>query len=406
MSIQGLRSSESFATNERPKNFREGILRLDPNGMTPMYGLTAAMKTVKVDDAERHWFEKKMSTRRIQLTTAITTGTTAFAFSGGGCLEFKKNDRFLVEDTGELVEVTTDPSSETGLNFKRSVGTVSATALDPTAVGKNPFLMYIGNALPEGSLPPTAVGRNPTERYQYTQIFRDTLSATRTAMKTRLRTGDQVKEAKRECLEFHKVGIERSMWFEELSIAYEDGEPKRTQAGIISQIPTANVFAGGGASGLDMQTLEGYLIEIFRYGSSEKMVWGGNRSLMAIQQIVRKNSQFQIMSGIKEYGMKVTRIDTPFGSLVFKTHPMFNQIVNGTTGGTAYYGLESDMYILDMANLNFVVFDNDDAVYQPDLQANGMDGKQSGYLSEVAIEVHHQETHFAITNLVKGNADA
>ena len=32
MTIQGLRTSENFATNERPENWRKGLLMLDPNG--------------------------------------------------------------------------------------------------------------------------------------------------------------------------------------------------------------------------------------------------------------------------------------------------------------------------------------------------------------------------------------
>ena len=58
-------------------------------------------------------------------------------------------------------------------------------------------------------MPPTGVNYDPTKKYNYTQIFRNTLEMTRTASKTRLRTGDQVKEAKRECLELHSIEMEK-----------------------------------------------------------------------------------------------------------------------------------------------------------------------------------------------------
>ena len=56
--------------------------------------------------------------------------------------------------------------------------------------------------------------------------------------------------------------------------------------------------------------------------------------LLAINQIVRNNSQFNIQTGLKEFGMDVSRLITPFGTLVLKTHPLFNQITGGTTGGS------------------------------------------------------------------------
>jgi len=49
----------------------------------------------------------------------------------------------------------------------------------------------IGNMNPEGGEMPDAIALNPVKVYNYTQIFRTPLSITRTARKTKLRTGDQ-----------------------------------------------------------------------------------------------------------------------------------------------------------------------------------------------------------------------
>ena len=123
-------------------------------------------------------------------------------------------------------------------------------------------------------------------------------------------------------------------------------------------------------------------------------------------QILRKNANWDFTSGIKEYGMNVSRLVSPFGELVFKTHPLFNQMKGGTTTSTAYYGAESWMFVLDMGEIKYVHLKDSDTKYQPDLQANGMDGLKSGYLTECSIEVHHPKTHYLIKNMHGAAADS
>ena len=142
---------------------------------------------------------------------------------------------------------------------------------------------------------------------------------------------------------------------------------------------------------------------MFRYGSNEKMVFCGNRALLAVQQIVRKNSTFNIQSGIKEYGMEVTKLVCPFGSLVIKTHPLFNQMASVI--GT-YYACDSWFYVLDMSKLTYIYLRNRDTKYEADLKENGIDGMKSGWISECGMRVAHPETHFLIKGLVSGAADS
>ena len=75
--------------------------------------------------------------------------------------------------------------------------------------------------------------------------------------------------------------------------------------------------------------------------------------------------------------MNISRLTSPFGELVLKRHPLFNQDVAGVTASTAYQGMESWMFVLDMANVGYVYLDGSDTQYQPVLQANGLDGVQS-----------------------------
>ena len=407
MSIQGLRTTSDFATDERPKNWREGILLLQPNGTAPLTALTSAMKKRSVDDPEFYWWEKSMSSRRAALGANVAdaasgTLTTVTLVSGG--LGFKAGDLLRFEQTGEIVRVAADPTADTSLVVQRGFSGTTTEAVTYAGAGVNPYMQCIGSAFPEGSLPPTGVSRNPTKVYNLTQIFRSTLEATRTAMKTRLRTGDSVKEAKRECSQDMMNDVERALWFGKRAETTLEGKPLRTMDGVLAKIAT-NVVTNTDGS-FNMTELEGWLETAFDKGSSEKMGFCGNRVVTAINQCIRRNTSYQLMQGQKEYGMNISRLITPYGELILKTHPLFNQMVGGTTGGSAYYGMNSSLVILDMANLKYVTFKDDDIKYEKDLQSNGLDGQKSGFIGEISMEVAHEETHMVIHRMNSGVADS
>lgn len=406
MAIQGLRHTGNFAADERPKNWREGILRSSINGKMPLLGLTAAMKSRKVDDAEFNWWDKERQTRRLALgadLTAPAAGTIQSLTVGSGALGLKEGDMLFVEGTGEILVVNADPTADTGFSVVRGYAGSTPAAVDIDAATVNPNIVVLGSANEEGSDAPSAVGFDPAKKYNYTQIFRDTLEATRTALKTRLRTADQAKEAKAECLEIHGMGIERQFFFGRRWEGTKNGKPIRTTGGVTNFIDSGNIVTADATT--DMEALEEYLYSIFRYGSSEKLAITGNRALLTIGQIIRKNTAYQMIGAVKEYNMTVSRLICPFGELVLKTHPLLNASPGGVNSGTnAYYGLDSWLFVLDMAELVYTFID--DTQYEPKLQDNGADGMKSGYLTECGLEIHHPKHHYLIKGLRGAAVDA
>jgi hypothetical protein len=407
MPIQGLRTTANFVANQAPENWREGIMLLKPNGSAPLTALTSLMKSRTVDDPRYHWWDKTMQTRRLQVTANVAdaaTGVVTDVTVSTGALGFKANDVLRSEQTNEIFRVFADPTSETVISLVRGFAGSTTEALTFAGAGVNPFLVCIGSAYEEGSLAPTGVSWDPNERYNYTQIFRSSLEITRTAAKTRLRTGDAVKEAKREANEVMMNDVERALWFGRRSTGTLNGKPIRTMNGVLEQIPAGNTVSA--ASGqFDMDDLEGWMERAFAYGSNDKLAFLGNRALTAINQAIRKNSHYQLIAGASEFGMNVSKLVCPHGQLTLKTHPLWNQMSGGTTGGTAYYGMNSTMVILDAENLKYVYLTGDDIRYEPKLEATGMDGMKSGYIGEISIEVGLVETHFRINNLNEGRVD-
>lgn len=413
MTIQGLRHTGNFAANERPENWREGLLMLYPNSAeaakAPLTALTSKMKSRSVDDPIYHWWEKELDDRRLALSADLTTSNTTIAVSSRAST-LKEGDVLMVEQTGEIMHVVQNPTSDTSIVVTRGIGNSgTGVVLDYDGANINFNILVVGSAYEEGSMAPSGINFDPTELSNYTQIFRNTLEMTRTASKTRLRTTDQVKEAKRETLELVGVDMERAFWFGKKHATTKNGKPMRFTAGVRDQI---NSIAPGNiktwSTAITMDLLEAEFLNIFKYGSSEKMMIGGNRALLTIGQILRKNSSWQITGGEKEFGMKVTRITSPFGELVFLAHPLFTQSGGGadiaTTG--SYPGLSASAAILDMAQIGYVHLTGDDLRYEPDLKSNGLDGMKSGYIAECGLELSHAKSHFWWNNMSAADTDA
>lgn len=55
MAVAGLRGTGDWATDERPKNFREYILWRKPNGSAPLLALTSKIGSEETNDPEFNW---------------------------------------------------------------------------------------------------------------------------------------------------------------------------------------------------------------------------------------------------------------------------------------------------------------------------------------------------------------
>jgi len=419
MSIQGLRDTSNFVANERPENWRQGLMLLYPNsakaGNAPLTALTSLMKSESTDDPHFHWFEKGFDDRRLELhatsgdlanSSAGSVDTVTLAAGSNG-LTFVANDLFRVEQTGEIVRLAVDPTSDTEIRIVRGYAGSTPAAVDANGTGINPNLVHIGSAFEEGSLAPTGTAFDPTEQYNYTQIFRETFEITRTASKTKLRTKSAIDEMKRENLEQIADQMEMAFWLGKRSLSSQNQKPIRTTNGVINMIDSNNVVSYTSGQ-VKLQDVEVNLEAAFKYGSSEKVAFAGNRAILALNQCIRKNTsaQWQVREGIKEYGMQVSRITCPFGELVIKSHPRFNQITGGTTNGTAYYGMNSWMFILDMDDIKYRYLTDSDLDYYDNLQIPGADGLKAGHLAECGLQLAHASKHSLWKQMNSGVVDS
>ena len=194
----------------------------------------------------------------------------------------------------------------------------------------------IGNINPEGGEMPDAIALNPVKVYNLTQIFRTSLSMTRTALKTKLRTPEQRAKAKAEALEMHSWEMELAfLWGIRTENIGDNGKPERTTMGVINfirQYAAANcndytlnaAYAGQlWVTGGEVW-LKNMLEQIFRYGASDKLVLCGSGFLLGIDALAQASGQVNIKPAQKIYGMEIREWLTPFGSIKMKTHPLFS----------------------------------------------------------------------------------
>jgi hypothetical protein len=247
---------------------------------------------------------------------------------------------------------------------------------------------------------PDAISYNPVEYYNYTQIFRTSLAITRTARKTRLRTGGAYQEAKREALELHSLELERGFLFGVRSSGTgSNGKPERTtyglrkfildNGGVISNAPTESngggAAAGNGSADFTVwgeEWLDIHLEEVFRYGSNEKLALVGNQALLAIQRLAKTSGHLNITPMTTAYGLRVMEWITPFGTIYLKTHPLFSHRA----------AFRRDMMILEPSKLKYRYIDDTFFVSDPEDKRNrnnSRDGTEEEYITECGLEIHH-----------------
>ena len=351
----GMRGSGDFTTNERPTNYRQQILKLYPNGMAPLTAILSMMGSESVDDPQFNWWTQVQSTVQGAVAGIFTVADLSVAYAGGGVAgqtvfvsvtttlanRIRQGHQILLRDASDWSVDVVGKVTEVTRGAVNSVLSVRLLEADDNSVNGNDLVdcdnfKIIGNINPEGGEMPDAIALNPVQVYNYTQILRTPLSMTRTALKTRLRTPNQYQRAKAEALEMHSWEMELAfLWGIMTQNIGDNGKPERTTMGVIPfirQYAAANcddytlnaIYAGQTWAAGGETWFKNMLELIFRYGASEKLCLCGSGFLLGLDALAMASGQVNIQPGQKTYGMQIMSWLTPFGTIHFKTHPLFS----------------------------------------------------------------------------------
>ena len=399
MAVAGLRGTGDWGTDERPKNFRELILWRNPNGMTPIFALSARIAKESTDDPEFSWWTEPNDIVRLQINGAIlAAATTVVVDSGdpsvanptlnwGTAQHLKEGDQLMVEPAAdaavfapEIMRVVSVASATTFTVVRGTAGTTAANIADDA------HLLLIGSSYAEGTRAPLSNSRNPMKYSNYTQIFKDTYELTGTATETKLRTGDPVKNDKKRKAFDHARAIEMSLLFGQKSeVVGANGKPQRTFDGIRKFVAAQNttVFAAP----YDLNDLIDALSPIFDFDTEAgdtRIAFVGNGALNAINyRMVNSAGQTAIRinydAKATAWGMNFTEIILPQGRVLLKTHPLMNR--------HAMY--RNSMLIMDFSALKWRPMRNRDTKFKDNAQLPDEDTRKGYWQTEAGLEVWH-----------------
>lgn len=418
MAFLGMRGNGDWVADQRPKNWREVILMLYPNGAAPLTGILSKLGSEKTDDPEFNWWTKSLPTQRATVTgvytdaglsvayvSGATSGATLYVkMSAADITQFREGHQVLLRDASDLtVDVNVKVIGRTVNGASSFLSCYLLEADDNSTAGDLSdcdTALVVGNINPEGGAMPDSIAYDPVKWYNYTQIFRTPLSMTRTAMQTRLRTGEQYKEAKREALELHSIEMEKAFLF---GIPTErtgaNGKPERTTLGIIPAIKGSQTGMGGPggtvsnytlATGYSGKTwlnggeewLDAQLETIFRYGSGEKLAFCGSSVLLAINSLIKNNADYELMPATESYGIRVTKWQSVFGTINFMNHPLFSYEAT----------MRNSCVIIEPKDIKTRVIQ--DTMFKADKSYKeggwtNRDGIDEEFLTELGLEYHH-----------------
>jgi hypothetical protein len=410
MAFLGMRGNGDWATDQRPKNWRETILYLYPNGDAPLTAVLSKMKEESTDDPEYNWWTKSLASQggdvasiytdilSTEYTTGGAAGETVYAkMAAAVASEIRVGHQVLLRTSTVYADDTNAKVTAVVQNGASSYAACQLLMADPTTTGlaSCDTILVIGNINAEGAAMPDAIAYDPTKLYNYTQIFRTPLEITRTARKTKLRTGDQYKEAKREALEIHGIEMEKAfIWGIRTENTGSNGKPERTTGGIIQWIEDNSGVSDDFTTNTDFtdtswlaegeEWLDAQLEEIFRYGSDERLAFCGSLVILAINKLVKEYGNYEFTPKTTSYGIRVMEWVTPFGVIHMKRHPLFSY---ETTN-------QRQMLVLEPKDLRYRYVDDTTFYDDPAKKNTGWtrrDGTKEEFLTECGLELHHPQ---------------
>lgn len=285
-------------------------------------------------------------------------------------------------------------------------------------------VLIVGNVASEGQIGAAPTSWNlPIQPSNYLQIMRTPFTMTGTACKTSATFDDSgpYKDKSKEATINHQQEIEKNFIFgrKYRTTDATTGLPIRFMAGILWFMEQWEVVVGGGALNtynrlgatadtdddkriitnaggtINDKTYDKYLERLFRITNNktnEKLVLCGSGFLMVMNQMYRGKTQFQMKQGSKDetYGMTIVSHLTSFGTIHYRTHPLFSE-----NPVLRFSGL-----FLDIHNLKYRYLQGRDTQLLKHRQPNNADYREDEFLTEAGLETQFPQANMFLQNVL------
>lgn len=380
------------------KSFASMITRLMPNGEAPLFGLTSQIKEATALQFEHGYFTKTMlfPSCLINNGPGYGAGILVFVVDTPGTANMLPGMLLRNQRTGEIYSINSVDSG-VQITVTRAVGTVVAAAIND-----NDPLYSVGNAYEEASVRPTSQYILPARVTNYTQIFRNSWSVSRTAAATSVIVGDSpIAENRQDCAAFHAVDIEKAMWFGQKFLGTRNSQPFHTMDGIINVVQTlapGNVTTAGGTT--NYTQLETALDPVFQQTTDPKIanhriLFVGGTAKKVLNAIGRLNGTYQLLDGQTSYGLVFTQFKITRGTFTMIEHPLFNSNVDWAKMAVAI-----DLSTFAVAYLRRTISEEYGQDGEP--VDNGIDAAGGTLTTEATTEIRNPSANGIIFGLTAG----
>jgi len=355
----------------------EKIAELEPNA-SPLITLTKKMKRRRVvTNPEFNWMEQDPGNRWDAINNSAGYDNSATVWTVDNAGYFRVGDIVQVPSTTEVVLVTAVDDTENTITVIRGWGGSTTASLKDDEP-----LVILGNANEEGAKLREIKTTEPVKKTNYTQILRTPVGVTNTLAATSTYGPKAMAYYRHLDGINHAIDMERTMWLGKKGKDIHNGKPRRTTGGILEFL-TENVLDVSAIGGLTEQAFTEWLEDVFRYGSSEKILFACGR-LCTIIDLWAQN-KLKTVPGERTYGVKVKEYVSSHGTLYIVKHKLFEGPVYGGMG-----------VILDMNNVAYCPLKGRDTKLLTARQDPDEDAVKDEYITEFGVEVRLPKTHAII----------
>lgn len=372
--VRDLFGSKNYESGIKKLDVRDTIFQLQPDA-APFVTLLQKLPKIKAVDTTVKWFEDDLLGNYTQINHVggYDGAATDLVVDDAGIFEI--GDVAKVVSTNECMRVTGVNDSTQTITVVRGWGVQAGAVMTDDA-----YVYKLGSAQAEGWSPANSTVTAKVAKTNFLQIFSKSVQITETADNIAVYGGNRMD------LERKKKGIELKR---EIESQFLFGEPKEDTTGTQNRWQTGGVyyFIKGTAPELNMNSAaltesawEGFLKDLFLYGSSEKYFFTGPLILSQISQFATGKQRLE--PGVTTtYGVKVNKYHSANGdvNLVKDLHFI---------GPFAGYG-----FGLDMDELVYRYLQGTDIQLKLKVQEKKAHYIMDEYFGHIGLEIHQAKQH-------------
>lgn len=349
----------------------------------PLTVLTKRLNTKVANNYRYDWMEDSLMATWVACPAGAAAGAAIVSVAAGQGLLVAIDDLLKVAATGEILRVIS--INVDAITVTRGYGT-TVTAIIAVAAA----ILVIGNAMMQGSANPSEKYNQLTTAFNYTQIFKTAFSVTNTLEAIKLYGPKELARLQKKKAIEHAQSIEYALMFGERKLDVAGAQPVSTTGGVLQSIAgsanvgtlsQAAVWAAPDPTMFAKRAINAFMEKIFTYGSSKK-TWLCSPSMITfITDIAEMKLEIIQGDADKTFGLDISMLRSPHGTLSIVQHPLLVQGYAGTS------------FILDMEELAYRPLPGRDTKLMTNIQDNDEDGRRDQYITEAGLELKQIAKH-------------